>query len=270
MVDMRDDREVADTFDWGVGHGPALWTGRRSASRICRTDRASVSPCHPLPEAARPGQAREQCLGASTQPADPLPIPASRRSRNASVAASSSLRVAQPVQQRRGVGRGEDRALGVPTEIRRAVAGGMPDRIDRARGAGRGSAGVPRQAPAPPPRGAPPPCTAGSAPAAARSPPAPAPAACASGSGRRRLLHAPVGPVAERLDHVGRAAGEQQLGLLRRHADRREAGAQRALGPAVERHVAAASLQIAASRSGLRSGGVDHWSRAAAAGSVPR
>ena len=35
------------------------------------------------------------------------------------------------------------------------------------------------------------------------------------------LFHAAVGPVAERLDHVGRAAGEQQLGFFRGDADRR-------------------------------------------------
>ena len=86
--------------------------------------------------AAQAGRSRATACSTRRRSEPIRPTPASRRSRNASVAASSSLAVAQPEQQRRGIDRRQDRALGVPAEIRRAVAGGVPDRIDRARRAG--------------------------------------------------------------------------------------------------------------------------------------
>ena len=51
------------------------------------------------------------------------------------------------------------------------------------------------------------------------------------------LGHPPVGQIAERLHHRDRAAGEQQVHLIGRRADLRQAHRQRAAGPAVERHV---------------------------------
>ena len=94
--------------------------------------------------------------------------------------------IAQPVQQRGAIHRGEDRPLGVPTEVRRTIARRMPDRIHRARGACRGQAARGPAAPAAPGRGGSPPCAAGSARAAARSPRAPAGAAASPGPERRR------------------------------------------------------------------------------------
>ena len=54
--------------------------------------------------------------------------------------------IAQPVQQRGAIHCGEDRPLGVPTEVRRTIARRTPDRIHRARGARRSQPHVSRRA----------------------------------------------------------------------------------------------------------------------------
>ncbi len=165
------------------------------------------------------------------------PTPASRRSRNASVAASSSLASRSQYSTRRSIHRGEDRPLGVPTEIRRSIAGRMPDRIDRSRRACARPGAHCAAAPAAPARGGSPPCAAGSAPAAARSPRAPADAAAARDPASPRPPPSADPPSRRTPRSCRRRRRETATPPRRRHADISQPHAQRAPRPAVERHV---------------------------------
>ena len=71
--------------------------------------------------------------------------PASRRSRKAMAAAMSRIVVAGPEGQGRAIDRGQGRPPGIPGEIGRAVAGGMPHGIHRRRRGPQRDRGIPGQ-----------------------------------------------------------------------------------------------------------------------------
>ena len=145
--------------------------------------------------------------------------------------------IAQPVQQRGAIHRGEDRPLGVPTEIRRTIARRMPDRIHRARGACRGQPRMPGSASSARARRIASLCGRF---CSSRSAITARTRWCSRIAGSRAAAPSSIRRSAQSQNASimsARAAGKQLLRILRRHADIGQSRAQRAARPAIERHM---------------------------------